>query len=357
MRYIPVQSLKPGKVLGSDLLHNDRVLLRRDLTLSESHLDRIRTLGFQGVYVADDLSREIRLHPLVLPDNRQRAQKAIGALFREVETDETKKSYAAVPGLRPLLRPIMEDVLDNGQAMFNTIDIRSYEDYDYAHSVNVTVLSISIGTMLGIKGKDLDDLALCALVHDIGKASVNNRIMNKQSELSFTEFEEVKRHSLAGYNFLDNVPNLPATIKNGVLSHHEQYDGTGYPFGLSGSEIPVFSRILFAADVFDSLTSERPYRHAMLPNDAVEYIVSGYNTMFDPMVVDAFKRKVAPYPEGFCVRLNTGEQAIVLHNYTSDPRRPAVRIIENGKATDRVIDLTEDYGASEIGIVKVIQVP
>jgi HD-GYP domain-containing protein (c-di-GMP phosphodiesterase class II) len=234
---------------------------------------------------------------------------------------------------------MVEEILQNSKTMVNIVDLRTYDDYTYSHSLNVSVLSVVMGTMLGLKKKQLNDLAVSALVHDIGKVFIDKNIVNKPAKLTAEEFLEMKKHSEKGYQYLKEHSRFSKIILHGVLEHHEQYKGEGYPGGLQGDAICLFGRIICVADVYDALTSDRPYRRAMIPSDAIEYIMGGYETMFDPMIVDVFIKKVAAYPVGTCVALSNGQTGIVIKNNEGFGLRPVIRIIENAVLTDQVIDL------------------
>ncbi len=357
MRFVPANCLRPGQILGRDLVFDrNRVLLRGGVTLTASLIGKVRMLGFQGVYIDDDLSRSIFLESVISDELRGKAQKEVRTLFVTVETASLQKTKNHFDALLSTVTNIVDEILRNRNLMVNIIDIRAYDDYTYSHSINVAVLSTMLGAVLGMGRQTLHELAMGALVHDLGKVFIDKRIINKESKLTLEEFEEVKRHSLAGYNYLAPSKVIPPEAKTAVLTHHEQYNGNGYPAGLSGEAIHLFGRIIAVVDVYDALVSDRPYRRALLPSDAIEYIMSGYNTLFDPLVVDAFIRKVAPYPVGTCVRLSNDCIGIVVENFENTCLRPKLQLIEDGKTVPRYIDLTHDYNALNITIKEIVNI-
>ena len=224
--------------------------------------------------------------------------------------------------------------------MVNIIDLRTYDDYTYSHSLNVAVLSILMGNVLGMSQEMLFSLAMGALLHDTGKMFIDKKILNKPGKLTYEEFEEIKKHSELGFEYLCKNIDIPEESKVSVLHHHEQYNGGGYPNNLANTNIHIFGRIICVADVYDALTSDRPYRQALLPSDAIEYIMTEYNKKFDPVVIEALTKKVAPYPVGTCIKLSTGDIGIVVKNYKSTSLRPLVRLIANNKITNSYIDLS-----------------
>jgi HD-GYP domain-containing protein (c-di-GMP phosphodiesterase class II) len=272
------------------------------------------------------------------------------AFFHNGETNRHYNVRRQMPNIRSIVHNIVDEVVRNRDIMVNIIDIRAYDDYTYSHSINVAVLSVVMGTVLGLGQKQLHDVAMGGLLHDAGKMFIKKEILNKPARLTPEEFEEIKTHSELGYRYLCDQLEIPAEARIVALQHHEQFSGSGYPAGLSGDGIHFYGRICCVADVYDALTSDRPYRKSMLPSDAIEYIMSGYNTLFDPTVVEALTKKIAPYPAGTYVSLSTGQKAIVTQNYQENGLRPKVRLIADGELTDEYIDLAHDMSALKITI-------
>jgi len=160
-------------------------------------------------------------------------------------------------------------------------------------------------------------------------------------------------HSFKGYEYLKNRFNIPSSSKKGVLEHHEKHDGSGYPAGKRGKDISLFGKIIAISDVYDALTSDRPYRKAVTPSDAIEYVMGGSDSQFDREVVKSFIQKIAPYPIGTTVLLSDGSVGIVLENHSDCCLRPKVKIIAhmNIKIEPYVIDLRNDMNLLDIVII------
>ena len=351
MRYVSTKYLKPGDKLSTDLsVSQNRVLLRRGRELSHTIINKLEMLGFQGVYVDDKLSEGIVVSDIISPELKSSARAEMHNYFYNGENNRHNSVRKQLPSIRSIVHNIVDEVVRNRDIIVNIIDIRAYDDYTYSHSLNVAVLSVVMGTALGLAKRQLFDLAMGALLHDTGKMFIKKEILNKPARLTPEEFEEIKTHSERGYNYLCEQLEIPENARIVALQHHEQYSGNGYPGSLSKDSIHLYGRICCVADVYDALTSDRPYRKSMLPSDAIEYIMSGYGTLFDPVVVDTLTKKIAPYPVGTCVRLSTGQTGIVIKNYQETSLRPRVRIIENGEPIDEYIDLSEDMTALNITI-------
>jgi HD-GYP domain-containing protein (c-di-GMP phosphodiesterase class II) len=357
MRYIPSNCLRPGQILASNLeMDGRKVMLRKGVQLSELLIKRIELLGFQGVYIIDDLSRDLEVADVISDTLKHKAKQEIKTMFISVENKTETRALSQLDMISKVIGDIVDEILYNRNIMVNVVDLRTFDDYTFSHSVNVAVLSVMMGTVLGLNRNSLNDLAMGALIHDIGKVFIDKKIINKPSILTPEELGEVRKHSEAGYKYLIAHSQITDDALKAVLLHHEQYNGKGYPTGASGNDIHLFGRIIGVADVFDALTSDRPYRRAMLPSDAIEYILAGYDTMFDPQVVKAFTRKVAPYPIGTCVKLSNDIMGIVVRNYELYSLRPRLRIIHNGKPTSEFIDLATDTSTLNLTIKEIIQI-
>lgn len=357
MRYIPSNCLRSGQVLASDLVKEGlKVLLRKGVVLTEPLIAKIGQLGFQGVYIQDDLSRDLEVANVISDTLKYKAKADIQSLFISLKNKAATRAEDQLETIGKVINDIVDEIIHNRKLMVNVVDLRTFDDYTFSHSVNVAVLSVVMGTVLGLNRQSLNELAMGALIHDIGKVFINRNIVNKPGRLTTEEFIEMKKHSEKGYNYLRTHGQVKDHALQAVLLHHEQYNGNGYPFGLSGDNIDFFGRIVCVADVYDALTSDRPYRHAMLPSDAMEYIMGGYGTMFDPKVVKAFTRKVAPYPVGTCVRLSNGITGIVVQNYELSCLRPRLRIIAGGQPADDFIDLSTDNSTLNVTIKEIVQV-
>ncbi len=355
MRYIPANCLRVGQILANNLvLDKNRLLLRKGVALTASQILKIRQLGFQGVYIDDDISADIQIAHVISDELKQKAKREVRAMFVDAESSFGRRSLSNTDRLRDVISNIVEEIMHNRNAMVNVVDIRTYDDYTFSHSINVAVLSCVLGTVLGFSPRALNDLTMGALMHDIGKVFIDKKIINKPGKLTPEELEQAHRHSLLGYNYLCANKGLPEEAKLVALTHHEQYSGCGYPSGLSGNQIHINSRIVCIVDVYDALVSDRPYRRAMLPSDAMEYIMCGYNTMFDPDIVAAFTRRIAPYPIGTCVKLSTGDIGIVVNNFESACLRPRIRLIRDKKPTDEFINLAQDFSTLHITIKEIV---
>lgn len=355
MRFVPTHCLRVGMILGDNLYNNfGDLMLSSGTTLTNEYVTAIHRLQYNGVYIEDDISKDIHIINIINDSVRAQTVKGIKDVFIHCE----KGSPDAKPDLRKAkqqIELIVDEIFAQKHLMVNMIDMKVFDDYTYYHSVNVAVLSIVLGVALKMDREELCNLGFAALLHDIGKVFINRDILNKAGKLTPAEFDEIKTHSLLGCNHIKKGCGVANSTYMAILDHHEQYDGNGYPNGLKGDNISWYGRIISVADVYDALTSDRPYRKALLPSDAMEYVMAYTTTQFDPKVVEVFVRKIAPYPIGTCVKLSNGLTGIVVENYEELCMRPRIRVfMENCEDVEPYELELADHESLNITVVEVV---
>jgi HD-GYP domain-containing protein (c-di-GMP phosphodiesterase class II) len=181
------------------------------------------------------------------------------------------------------------------------------------------------------------------MLHDIGKLQIDKAILDKPGKLTDEERNEVERHCRLGYDMLIKQVELSATSAHCALQHHEKYDGSGYPQRLRGQEIHEFGRLLAVPDVYDALTSNRVYRKAFLPHEAMEFLYSNVGNHFDKQWVDLFIHHVNIYPNGLTVQLSNGAKGVVARSNEGNLQRPVILVLEEEGApvTPHELNLAE----------------
>lgn len=363
MRFVPADGLVEGMVIGKSLYDkNHNLLLSKGSVIHASYVDRIKQLGYQGVYVDDDISSDIIIKDIINDEIRMKMIQTVKDVCIHSNLDvNAKKSQREMVNkkldlTKQLIGNIVEELLLNKDTMVNLIDLKFFDDYTYFHSVNVAVLSIVIGVGVGLSKEELYNLGLGAILHDMGKIFIDKDVINKPGKLTPEEYEEIKKHSEFGYKYLKETYQIPTASYVGVLHHHEKYDGTGYPSNVSKDSISLIGRIIGIADVYDALISNRPYRAALLPSEAMEYIMANGGLMFDVNITKVFARKVAPFPVGTYVKLSNGYVGIVAENFEEACMRPNVKIIldpEGKKIMPRIINLKDDKSMRSVTVTAV----
>ncbi len=355
MNFIPIRKVRPGMILAKDVKIYDLIpskvdLLKEGTRLTLRNIQRLRELGSVGLYIygGEDY---IKTPSKILDDEiKNQAIEELEKLFSYIDKSDGKLEGGSLIGINEISTKIVDSILFNKDYMVNILDLKMYDDYTYHHSLSVSVLSTAIGLSLGLNDATLFDLSLCGLLHDIGKTKIAREIITKPDKLTEEEFEIIKSHPLNGGKCVAKNELINERIYNGILSHHEKYDGTGYPFKIKGKEIPLFGRIIAVADVYDALTSKRAYRDPNKASETVEYIMAANGNMFDPDIVNAFLKKIAPYPINDYVRLSNGKIGIVTKLFPQNPLRPEVKLIN--EFTDVYYNLYEDPSHYNVVIIE-----
>lgn len=350
MRYLPISRLTPGMALGQDIYDGSGVLLlAKHLILNNEYIANLELLGFPGIYIDDEFSEGIEIHQVLRPEIHAQALKVVSTLF---ETDK-KKGASLNANQQQVIKTVenvVENILSDGDVMCNMMDIKNYDDYVYYHSINVTVLSTMIGIRYGMPESQLSLLGTASMLHDIGKKFIDKEILDAKRSLTEEERVIVSQHSKLGYEYLKDNFEFSSMVYISVLQHHEWYNGEGYPLRRSGEEIPLFARIIRVADSYDAMISKRPSRDAMLPGDAVEYMMTRCGLEYDPNILDLFLQQISVYPVGCEVELSDGRRGIVVENFEHFTLRPLVKLFDTGE----MLNLKDDSSARSITITKLL---
>ena len=358
MRYVPVNCIRPGMILAKTLIgYQNQVLLRAGTSIKEAYIEKIKTIGVNGIYIHDNLSSDIKTEGIITEELKMKTVKGLKTMFVATQKNGAMTD-ANVEKMKKLVEDMVNEITDNAHLMVNMVDLKVFDDYTYYHSVNVAVLSIVMGIALKLSKKDLYELGLGALLHDIGKVFIDKDVLGKPGKLTEEEFETIKGHPMLGYEHIKNHFDVPGKACAAICQHHEKYNGLGYPSQRKGKDIFIFGRIVSVADVYDALTSDRSYRKAMLPSEAIEYIMGNSGEMFDPDLVMLFVKKVAPYPVGTCVKLSNGLIGIVVENYEDSCMRPRIKLMhpKTKESLDKFINLRNDSIAYSMTIVEIINI-
>jgi HD-GYP domain-containing protein (c-di-GMP phosphodiesterase class II) len=227
------------------------------------------------------------------------------------------------------MNTILEDIGSQKEAMIMLMDMNA-SDFDlYNHSLNVCVYTLVLGVASGYTRQQLMEIGLGALLHDIGKTQIAPEILHKPAKLSDEEFKTIQQHTTYGHRILKDEPGIPLLAAHCALQHHERIDGSGYPFGLKDKEIHEYAKWLALADSYDAMTTNRVYKQALLPHQAVEVLYTGSGTLYEQRMLEKFRDCVAIYPLGISVTLSTGEVGVVAAIHSRVPQRPRIRVLKD----------------------------
>ena len=342
MRRVNIDSIQIGVKLARTIFNSDGgVLLTKGIDLKESYIEKLKKYGVSEIYLDDELSADLIIEDIMRDQTRNEAV----VLVKKMMNSYHFSTSLDIEGVKEMVNKIIDELLGNRDILYNLSEIKSVDDYTFEHSVNVCILSIITGIGLGFDLQRLRDLGTGAMLHDIGKLSIPQEILKKPSQLTVDEFEEIKKHTIFGYEMLKKTEKVNLVSAYIAFGHHERYDGSGYPLQLKNDNIQIYARIVAVADVYDALTSDRVYRKKLKPNEVYEYITSLGVNHFDPKVIESFVKYVTLYPVGTGVQLNTRERGLVIKDNRSMPTRPVVRIVYDDRmkrqSISKEIDLSQ----------------
>lgn len=244
----------------------------------------------------------------------------------------------------PLVEEISESLARNESALISLVRLKSQDDYSYMHSVSVCALMVALARELKLSDSEIKQAGLAGLIHDVGKVAIPLTILNKPGALSNEEFDLVKQHPVKGHEILLRSSFKDTVALDVCLHHHEKLDGSGYPHRLSGDQISLFARMGAVADVYDAITSDRPYKKGWAPGVSLQRM-AGWKGHFDEDVFKAFVKCVGIYPVGSAVILKSGRLAVVIDQSHKSLLTPIVKVFFSTKSGVRlpveVIDLSK----------------
>ncbi|KGM97160.1 diguanylate cyclase [Clostridium novyi A str. 4552] len=345
MRKISISQIKDGQMLAKSIYDaSGRLLLSKGTKLKPGYKMRLTNIGLFSVFIDDEFSKDIEMDEIISEKTREET-KAV--LKNEFDKFISNQNYSSKEIFK-VVNNIIELILSREEVMVNICDIKSKDKYLYEHSINVCLLSLILGIYLNYSENRLKELAIGALLHDIGKLLTPKDVVEKfrNGNLSKEEFEIFKSHTIDGYEIINQKEDISYISKAIILMHHEHCDGTGFPLGLTDEQLHETVKIVSICNTFDNLVSDFSGYTKIEVYKALEYLIAMSETLFDKKLVNAFIKNIAAYPSGTIVKLNTGDSAIVLKQNTSLPLRPIVNIIfdkNNYKLDEPVtIDLSKE---------------
>lgn len=324
MRLVNIEYIQEGAILARPVIDSTgRILLQAGMKMTSPYVQRLHHLGCEKLYIEDERLDDVQVNMAIEGRTRESAYQAVKSIRHSIESNQILK----MDQLRGTVQRMIADVLSCEDVIGYLCDVRGYDEYTFHHSINSTILALVIGMSCGYHESKLVELGLGVMMHDVGKIKIPTEILNKKEPLTKEEYAEIQKHTIYGYEILRRNDELGLLAAHVAFQHQERWDGSGYPRGLKNYQIHEYGRIAAVADVFEALTSNRPYRPALEPYQAYEYILAYSGTYFEPRLLDIFAKKVSIYPNGSGVLLSNGQRGNVIKQNPGYPSRPCVRML------------------------------
>ncbi|UZK66144.1 HD-GYP domain-containing protein [Sphingomonas sp. M1-B02] len=316
------------------------------------------TLVEAAAPVLHNAGRERRARPRPFRTELDRAREIVEqsrSAVTRMFTDARLGRAVALDSALPIIDEIARSVERDASAMLKVTRLKTRNEYTYMHSVAVCALMINFARQLGLPESEVRDLGVAGLLHDIGKMATPLEVLEKPGSLTADELAQIRNHPIEGHALICESADVPAAALDVCLHHHERIDGGGYPFGLSGEQVSLHARMGAICDVYDAITSHRPYKDPWCPNQALATMLE-WEGHFDPHLLHMFVVSIGIPPVGALVRLRSNRLAIVTGlREDGDPCRPEARAfysVEGATFVDLEDLSTENPGEDIIRLEK-----
>lgn len=373
IKLIPIEKLQPGMYIHDLncgwMEHN--FLRNRFAVKSDEDVTKVRELGVHEIYIdttqgldveeaptqeeaahkvdevleaiATDAAAPIRHDAVRREVERARSlHNEANRIVRDMMGDIRLGKQIQLEQIEPLVERIVDSIFRQQNAMLPLARLKDHDEYTFQHSVSVCALMTSFARTLKLPRDIIHEIAVGALLHDVGKAAVPDEILNKPAKLTDAEFLKMKSHVVQSKIILQGTPGISQIALDVAAQHHERFDGTGYPNKLKGDEISLYGQMGAIVDVYDAITSNRVYHKGMAPTEALRKLLEWSKFHFNPTLVQAFIRAVGIYPTGSLVRLESRRLAVVQAQNPENLMQPVVKVIFHSRGyymTPEIVDL------------------
>lgn len=316
MRYIDVNSVEPGQILGRSIFSsNGTVLLTENVQLTVYMISTLKRVGVTMVYIKDPQFDDVELEEVVSEETKR---AVMGKMIETFDAIRSGKDFHTKQ-LSITVDKLLEEIFENKDVLVQLTDIRSDDNYHYVHALNVCMMSVLVGLNCGFNAQQLKELAIGALLHDIGKIG-----LEPEEEAASGK----KHHTWRGFEIIKSKHEFSLMSAHVALQHHERVDGKGLPRGIDGDTIHPYAKIVAIANAYDNMVAPRSSSgKPIMPHEACERLMAMAGNELDRDYVIEFLKIVSVYPTGITVQLTTRETGVIVGQHRGLPSRPIVRIV------------------------------
>lgn len=353
-RLVRTRQLQPGMKIDQAVVDKSgRNLVQRGSILDNYVIDSLLKMGVMMVYIQSGEETAGDIEKSISPQARKQIERLHTDDRSKVELSDSVKTRVA-EGIQFIysnteskeLADTTNNIASNLMNAINSTDaiavdisaLKTSDEYTFKHSVDVATMSMVLAKQQGLSQKQIYEIGVAGLLHDIGKTKIPLDILNKPARLTDEEFAVMKQHPVFGYRMIKDRDEFSNEICMAVLQHHEKMNSKGYPVGFPSDKITQYARILTIADIYDALVTERPYKSAFSQREAVEMIMSMTGEL-DLTAMKSFLESMILYPVDSIVELSNGEKAKVVKNNPHYILRPTVVGIKSGRVYDLSMDI------------------
>ncbi len=358
-KFISTRQLKEGMRIDQSVVNaSGKAMIEKGAYLDDFYIEYLQKKGVGGVYIQEgepdpdelelqipqytkDLIEKSRVEDRTKVTLTESVRKRVGEGIQFLYNNTDAGNFSEITD--NVANELMKTITDNDAVAVDINMLKVSDEYTFKHSVDVATMAMVIAKKYGLSDKEIRDLGVSGLLHDVGKSKIPNEVLNKPGKLTDEEFALMKQHTLFGFNILKKRNEFSNAIMCGVLQHHEKINGRGYPLGNSAGKIHTYAKIIAVADIYDALVTERPYKKAFAKNTAIEMIMTMTDEL-DLNIMRSFLGSVILYSVDSIVQLSNGEAAKVVKNSLENCLRPTVV----GLKTGRLYDLANDISCASV---------
>lgn len=331
-----------GEILGKPVYDDKcQLLLAKDIVLTQNYIDRLKLANIQCIYIEDELSEGLAFENIIDDALKVRSIATVKNVFKDIsERRGGLYNVKSLDNIKDLIEDMLKVIYETPETLYCMTELMGSDMYTYNHSAEVAILSMLVAKSMKLNNTFIQKIGIGAILHDIGKMQISSDVLNKVAPLTPEELKLVREHVQFGYDLLKDNDYISPMSRQIVLLHHEKINGSGYPYRLSGDEIPIHVRIVTLCDIFNAVTSSRSYKHKLNADEALELIQAEAIYELDREVYYHLLRVVNIYPKGTVVQLSNGELGIVIKENKEAQTRPTVQIIREKKRAE-VLDLMD----------------